>query len=144
MYYGVEDFLEKTAKTRLAKEFFKTMEDANKIYKVHSTNPSTVTRSAFENVSSKLRRLDPYDYDYITDVAPALRTLNKKDAKLMSGGALSGQMTGMSRRFKPATQDEIMSSLQSDELRNKVLFNKGLKARYAYKPDEYALLSKYL
>lgn len=58
MYYGVEDFLEKTAKTRLAKEFSKVYDDYIRLTNLPKTN---LRNKALMNASAKAERLSPFE-----------------------------------------------------------------------------------
>ena len=123
MYYGVEDFLEKTAKTRLAKEFVKTIDDIDKLEGLPWTFRDKVVSRAWE----KARQLDPAS----GNLAPyRVYDIVKGNSKYR------GNWRGY-RRFKPATEDEIMNTLQGEGLRKRTTLNKLPKA-------DRDLIKKYL
>lgn len=72
MYYGVEDFLEKTAKTRFAKEFLKTYDDFQKLKELPKSN---IVYDAARRAYKKALRLRPYNIHYNSDLGYTYRLL---------------------------------------------------------------------
>lgn len=138
MYQDVNDFLEKTAKTRLAKEYLKAVaEGPRKSFAQAAKNGlrSEDLNDLSRGLKSVGEKLSPYDLpSKRVTIDKVLKTPAAKDAGLIDLKDFSpiGLTQGMSKkapsvrvrkRYTPATNDEIMGSLQSPMLRESLSEN---------------------